>query len=84
MPLVLGLAGVIPFVALAAPVAPLLELPDAIVSCSTQLQAGYGATILSFLGKEERETAWPSIEAWRRALVRVACHVPQRTLKTQI
>ena len=53
MPLVLGLAGAIPFVALAAPVAPNLpfDLPEAIMSCRAQLQAGYGATILSFLGE---------------------------------
>lgn len=66
VPLALGLAGAIPFVALAAPVAPHLpvELPDAIASCRAQLQAGYGATILSFLGKrlpetERGRTRWP-------------------------
>jgi hypothetical protein len=57
VPLLLGMAGVVPFVALAAPVAPHLpfDLPDVIVACRGQLQAGYGVTILSFLGRWERE-----------------------------
>ena len=53
-PLVLGVAGAIPFVALAAPVRPLLDdyVPSALFPAarSAEYQAKYGAAILSFLG----------------------------------
>jgi len=54
VPLALGLLGALPFVAMSAPMFTLLqanfELPEALVARRGTLHAGYGATILSFLG----------------------------------
>ena len=53
-PILLGVAGAVPFVALAAPLAPILDpyLPEALfpVARRGEMQAAYGVTILSFLG----------------------------------
>jgi hypothetical protein len=53
-PILLGVAGAVPFVALAAPLAPILDpyLPEALFPAAYrgEMQAAYGATILSFLG----------------------------------
>ena len=53
-PILLGVAGAVPFVALAAPLAPMLDpyLPEALFPAAYrgEMQAAYGATILSFLG----------------------------------
>eukprot|EP00850_Spirogloea_muscicola_P002998 SM000011S19176 [mRNA] locus=s11:1289294:1292080:- [translate_table: standard] len=50
VPLLLGFAGAIPFVALAPPVSPFVPLPDKLRLKAAEAQAAYGATILSFLG----------------------------------
>ncbi|CAI7754539.1 unnamed protein product [Closterium sp. NIES-53] len=50
VPLVLGLAGAIPFVALAPPICSLVPLPELLASQPAAAQAAYGAAILAFLG----------------------------------
>ncbi|GJP46435.1 hypothetical protein CLOM_g5722 [Closterium sp. NIES-68] len=50
VPLVLGLAGAIPFVALAPPLCSLIPLPELLASQPAAAQAAYGAAILAFLG----------------------------------
>ncbi|KAG0630444.1 hypothetical protein M758_1G178300 [Ceratodon purpureus] len=48
--LVLGVAGLIPFVALAPPFAQMIPLPDFMAVGHANAQAAYGASIVSFLG----------------------------------
>jgi len=48
--LILGMAGLIPFVALAPPLAHMLPLPALVAAHPTEAQALYGASIVSFLG----------------------------------
>ncbi|CAI5996186.1 unnamed protein product [Closterium sp. NIES-64] len=50
VPLVLGLAGAIPFVALAPPICSLIPLPELLATQPAAAQAAYGAAILAFLG----------------------------------
>ena len=49
-PLALGAAGAIPFLALSAPVANLVGLPDRVEAHRAQIQASYAVAIVSFLG----------------------------------
>ncbi|CAI5461619.1 unnamed protein product [Closterium sp. Yama58-4] len=50
VPLVLGLAGAIPFVTLAPPICSLVPLPELLATQPAAAQAAYGAAILAFLG----------------------------------
>lgn len=50
VPLVLGVGGAIPFVALTPPISSYAPLPEALRGREAEAQAAYGACILSFLG----------------------------------
>lgn len=63
LPLTLGLAGAIPFIALAPPVSSFLPLPDLLQEHAVTAQAAYGACILSFLGAPHWGLAMASYSA---------------------
>jgi hypothetical protein len=48
--LVLGFAGLIPFVALVPPIVSMLPLPEALFAVHAEAQAAYAAVIVTFLG----------------------------------
>lgn len=50
VPLLLGLGGAVPFIALSTPVSPHVPLPDGLKGRESEAQAAYSACILSFLG----------------------------------